>query len=465
MKYELYGSIHKMAKKLIRGKQSRDTYRMISIEKKCIKQDGNIDISQENKGDFINEISPVPCNIKMADIYPVENIVSREAFSNYKDSFLIKRKCNEKQLGVEKAQAVNKWLEFVENSEIPKGFRNGGLHYAGYILDAGEWCLPSWIWTNAALVRMYCRLGKEKKAKKITDKLIAAQLECGGWKVRNDYDTTGPIPILAPNDSAYIANNACIELYLLTGEQRYLKAALKCADWIMETAREDGMIYVGYDMKRKCWQKDHNIVDVGFTAGLFSRIYEITSENKYKQFLEKFVDRYINLFYIPEKHGFATSLNNIDQRIGGMFGRGQAWALEGLIPASKVLNNKKIDTIIENTIFTLIRTQTNEGGWPYNISRPLMGIDCKATSVIACALLSWYQLHPTNLQILKAVKKAYIWCIKHTANDGREKGGIFSYTTEGAVVHHMYTWTAFIYGSSYAVELAKILEKDKLPII
>ena len=45
MKYELYGSIHKMAKKLIRGKQSRDTYRMISIEKKCIKKDGNIDIS------------------------------------------------------------------------------------------------------------------------------------------------------------------------------------------------------------------------------------------------------------------------------------------------------------------------------------------------------------------------------------------------------------------------------------
>lgn len=93
------------------------------------------------------------------------------------------------------------------------------------------------------------------KARIIVDKIIELQQDCGGWIVRNDYDSEGAVPVLAPNDSAYTANNACLEFYLSTGEQKYLDATVKCAEWIINTAREDGMVYVGYDTKRKHWQK------------------------------------------------------------------------------------------------------------------------------------------------------------------------------------------------------------------
>lgn len=430
---------------------------MINIQDKNINCDGYIKTTGEELGTYINDIAPVPKALRSENVFPVENIVSEATFTSFEDSFQKIRKCKESQLGVEKVNADKLWMEFVKNSEIPQGYKNGSLHYAGYILDCEEWCLPSWIWTNAALVRMYCRIGELDKARIIVDKLIELQQECGGWIVRNDYDSEGAVPVLAPNDSAYIANNACLEFYLSTGERKYLEATVKCAEWIIDTAREDGMVYVGYDMKRNHWQKKHNIVDVGFTAGLFARLYEYTKEEKYFVFLKRFTDKFIGLFYIPSSNGFATSLDAEDKKLGGMFGRGQAWALEGLIPASRVLKDEKVTEVVQSTINTLIRVQDKQGGWAYNISRPMMGLDCKATSIIACSLMNWYADHPDQTVLKDASEQAYKWCVRHTLPEGRGKGGVYSYSTEGAIVHHLYTWTAFVYGSSYAIELKKLL--------
>lgn len=460
MKYELYGALHKGAKKVLKRSTSTNSYRMISIQDEKLNSKKVLDIRKEKVGDYFNEISPIPREIKKEEIYPVENIVAIDTFASFKNSFEYQRKCRESQLGICSNRATSVWMEFIKNSEIPKDFRNGGLHYAGYILDCEEWCLPSWIWTNAALVRMYCRLEMIDEARKITDKLINLQQKCGGWIVRNDYDAEGAVPVLAPNDSAYVANNACLEMYLATNEKEYLNAAYKCADWIMETAREDGMVYVGYDIKHGHWQTKHNIVDVGFTAGLFARLYECKKEEKHLNYLKKFTKKFIEFFYIPSKNGFATSLDANDKPFGGMFGRGQAWALEGLIPASRVLKDDEVTLVVQSTINNLLKVQEKHGGWAYNISRPLMGVDCKATSVLAYSLMSWYKEHSEQENLKIAVQKAYEWCEKHTLSNGKGKGGIYSYTTEGAIVHHLYTWTAFVYGSSYAIELNKMLYED-----
>lgn len=459
MKYKLYGILHKIVKKLLHRNIHSNTYRMISVLKKNLYADDTLNIKSQELGTYINDVSPILNLLKKEDVFPVENIVATDTFSSFNNSFVLRRKYRESELGIDEIQAMDIWMEFIKSSEIPEGYKNGGLHYAGYILDCEEWCLPSWVWTNAALVRMYCFLGKIYAARKIVDELIMLQQNCGGWIVRNDYDSEGAIPVLAPNDSAYIANNACLEFYFATSEKKYLDSAEKCAEWIMNTVRKDGMVYVGYDMKRSQWQTKHNIVDVGFTAGLFTRLYEYTGKEKYLSFLKKFTERYIELFYIPSSNGFATSLDANDKQLGGMFGRGQAWALEGLIPASRVLKDDKITTIVQDTIDNLIKVQDKEGGWAYNISRPLMGIDCKATSIIACSLMNWYRDHNEQEKLKVASEKAYQWCLKHTLPEGKGKGGIYSYTIEGAIVHHLYTYTAFVYGSSYAIELKKMLNE------
>lgn len=362
------------------------------------------------------------------------------------------------KMGAKPADAGMLWDSFIRNAQIPTGLDHAGTLYAGYIGEAQEWCLPSWIWTNAATVRAYCANSSIDKAKALADKLAAQQQECGGWIVRNDYDKQGAIPMLAPNDSAYMANNAFVELYLATKEQKYLDIARKCADWIIETARPDGIVYTGYNMRDEKWDKSCVIVDTGFTGGLFSRLYEITKEEKYLVFLKRFVDKYIELFFIPSAHGFCTSIDKNDRQQGGMFGRGQAWALEGLIPAYKVLKDEKVKAVIDDTINNLIKVQCKNGGWAYNLTKPLMGEDCKAVSVIAKDMMDWYAITKDE-RSRQSAEKALEWCRMHTAIEGEAKGGIFSFCMEGAIVQNLYTSCAFVYASAYAIELEQMLKQ------
>ena len=413
----------------------------------------------EIKGPYINDIEFNKPTIIMKDnLFPVENIVDIGSNMKFKESYEQKKESNS-PLGVKLRDASIIWESFLDSSVIPDGYKNAGLHYTGYISDKiNEWCLPTWIWTNAALVRMYCNNGNIIKALQITDLLMKQQLECGGWIVRNDYTKEGAIPTLAPNDSAYIANNAFIEVYKATNKIEYLEAAKKCADWIIKTARPDGLVWSGYDMKHKKWIKEHIIVDTGFTAGLFANLYDLTKENKYKIFLEKFVNQFIKLFYNSSEKGFTTSLNTHDKQIGGMFARGQAWALEGLIPAYRVLEADEIKQVIEATISNLLKKQLQNGGWAYNFSKPLLGEDCKGVAVIAKSLTEWNRIEP-NDKITNSVQKALDWSAKRTASKGICKGGIFSFCMEGAVVHNFYSKTAFVYTSAYAIETYDILNK------
>ena len=359
--------------------------------------------------------------------------------------------------GADLEDASTYWENFLDASVIPEGYRNAGLHYGGYIADSiNDWCLPSWIWVNAALVRMYCRKGNIVEALIISDILLKQQLECGGWIVRNDYSAQGAIPTIAPNDSAYIANNALLEIYKRTNRKEYLDAARKCADWIIETARPDGLVWSGYDVKHRKWIEKDIIVDTGFTAALFANLYEITNESRYRLFLQRFVCRFIELFYSSSKNGFATSLDMHNARAGGMFARGQAWALEGLIPAYRVLRANEIKRVIDSTISNLIGKQLKNGGWAYNFSRPLLGEDCKGVAVIGKVLNDWNKAEE-NENVTIVVQKSLDWCARHTANESVCKGGIFSFCMEGAVVHNFYTKTAFIYSSAYALEMYETL--------
>lgn len=357
----------------------------------------------------------------------------------------------------EDIEFVSAWNRFVMHSLISGDNQFSGTHYAGYIAESSEWCLPSWIWTNAAIVRLWCKTGEIDKAKCLINRLISYQQESGGWIVRNDYDLKGAIPMLAPNDSAYIANNAFITLYEMTKDIRYLNIAKHCADWIIETARPDGLVYTGYNMRDMKWNEDNVIVDTGFTAGLFAKLVEISCNQRYEDFLKKFVDRYIELFYIPERKGFCTSIGKQGQHQGGMFARGQAWALEGLIPAYMVLKDERIKKIVNETVDNLLKQQLRNGGWPYNLTRKLMGEDCKAVSVIAKVMMDWYAITKDN-RIKGSAERALQWCRKHTAKDGEARGGIFSYSVEGGIVKDLYTSCAFVYATAYAIELDSLLK-------
>lgn len=457
MKYEIYGAIHKTLKKILkRNNDLPNTVKLVNFPAQMARKE----LFTIRNAAFVNEKKTEASTIKKTDVYPVENLVNSDFDPVYPLSFWKRKSVKSYVSSIGEAAAL--WPDFLEASEIPNGYRNAGIHYAGYIQNCMEWCLPSWMWTNAALVRYYCSVGKIERAKKLGDLIIGQQQQCGGWIVRNDYTRKGVSPQLAPNDSCYIALNCCLSLYETTGEQRYLDSAIRNAKWTEETARPDGMVWFAYDTKKEEWIKDRNIVDTGFTAGLFAKLYEITKEEHYLCFLQRFITSYIKAFYMPNEKCFSTAIGENDCQYGGAFGRGQGWALEGLIPAYRVLKDENIKKVIKECVGTLLNLQLKNGGWSYNLLKPMMGEDCKAVPVIARCLLEWYEIGDKNSQIIHAVKKALEWCAKHTVSVGDAKGGIFSYTIEGAVVHHMYTSTAFIYGSSYALEVYNTISNKGL---
>jgi len=91
--------------------------------------------------------------------------------------------------------AKKQWFKFIEPSKIEASNNQKGTLGAGYIAETNQWCLPSWIRTNAATVRMYCGSKMMDETKDLGDKLVEQQQYCGGWIVRNNYDKKGAIPI------------------------------------------------------------------------------------------------------------------------------------------------------------------------------------------------------------------------------------------------------------------------------
>ena len=454
--YRLCCLAHKTAKTVLQGKAQKRDFRMVSIVDEDFTQNNDIVIN----GSFINEQAlSSPTHFDRSQNFPIENIVEAGSNLHHFDTYDVYTKKTLK-IGINAKNALSAWHSFIKASRIPDPYRNSGLHYAGYIADnINQWCLPSWIWTNAALVRLYCNNGDIRKATEIANILKTQQLECGGWNVRNDYTAEGAIPMLAPNDSAYIANNAFVCLYKVSNNEQYLETAKKCADWIIETARPDGLVWTCYDLKHERWIKKHVIVDTGFTAGLFANLYEITQDRKYKVFLESFISQYVKLFFIQSKNGFSTSIDEFGKQNSGMFARGQAWALEGLIPAYRVLKTKTIKDVIEKTIGNLIQKQLQNGGWAYNLTRPYYGEDCKAVPVIAKSLMEWHRITHSP-ETFNSSQKALNWILNHTSTEGDSMGGIFSFCLEGSIVHNLYTQTALVYSSAYAIELYIMLHND-----
>lgn len=447
IKYKIYSFIYRGLKVILGREVLRVNYKFVDAptDKSLLSLN---DSTRLNDLDFFDAKK-----LSKSDYYPVENLVDSASCSLFETSYRQNGGKVVKSDNLSYFDAASLWDFFISNSRIPEGFKNSGFHFAGFIGDGiFQWCLPSWIWTNAAIVRYYLEVGRVVDAESLGQLFLNRQHESGGWVVRYDYTEDQVIPVLAPNDSAYIANHCMLKLYEVSGNASYLKSACKCADWIMKSSREDGLVWTGFNLESGKWLKKYTIVDTSFTITLFCTLYNVTRNNLYLDFIKNFANIFIEKFYDYNFGGFTTSIDQKDRKIGGFFARGQAWALEGLIPLYNITKDEEIQRVIELTIITLRSKQLKNGAWPYNLAQPLLGEDCKGTSVIAKAISDW-DIIAGDFKI--TVEKAMDWCRRNTSVEGPSKGGIFAFSSEGAIVHNNYTSTAFVYSSVYAYELFK----------
>ena len=350
------------------------------------------------------------------------------------------------------------WLDCIKSAKVEKGWKNSGFYLTAYTKEKRQWCLSNWIWTSAAIARVLSKCDLKREAKEVADVFLREQLPEGGWIVRYDFIDGHLNRIVAPNDSAYIANNALLTVYNDTLDEKYLDGAEKCAEWIMKTSCDDGLVLFGYNVDKEVWITNRNIVDIGFTAGLFAKLYKITKKEVYRDYMVSFINSFIKTFYDTSVDLFASHVNGERRRNGGYFSRGQAWAMEGIIEAYTVLKNPKLFEIMEKLTDSIISNQLKDGGWYCNFqkSRSMMGEDCKGISVIARSLLDWVEFSNQKEELINSAKNALKWCMEHT---DYETGMILSFSCSGDIVHSQNNSNGILYANAYAIELAQQLRR------
>lgn len=403
---------------------------------------------------------------KVDVIYQYENpqifLYFGENFCSKRKSDVVKLKHNHYLNTINRHfhDSVDAWETLIESSIVPTGWKNSNLHNTAYSLKDKQLKLSSWIWTSAAICRYYYSKNDLENVIRICNAFLQRQLPSGGWIVRTDIIKGNPTEILAPNDSAYIAANALVNGYRLTSDIKYLQAAENCANWIIKTCKNDGMVYIGFDITNNSWLKEVNIVDTGFTAVLFVELYKLTSNKVYYDFVIQFAESYLNYFYDPKIGYMYSSTDSNNVGFGGYFTRGQAWALEGLISIFSITKNIRYYNIIETIIDQLSKSQLKDGSWPYNLSRPFYGIDNKAVSVIANSILTWTTL-TKNMKYLNCAIKAHNWCKKSTVLKLNGFGYIIDYSLEGAISYDLYSKVGMTYSTSYALENEILIKELK----
>lgn len=416
---------------------------------------------------YVNDIEfNETISLNKDQVFPKDNFLSSNLKVKYKEIDSLKPNRNPKPHNYYCYKYDHLLNNFIEMAEIPPNWRYSGLYYAGFSLEKKQYILPSWIWINGKIVHYLAKAGQSEKAIALADRLLSLQLESGGWIVRYDYNNsdTGVCPVIAPNDSAYCSDHGLLSAYRLSGDRKYLSAAEKCAAWIMTEGQVNGLIMYGFNVRSKRWELHKNIVDIGFSSGLFCSLYHITRKQEYLDFAKNFITNFISIFYRGNGIFHSSTLKYIPTG-KGIFARGIAWALEGMIPYYEITNDHFVGNIIDETISFLLKHQHHSGGWFYNLrSGPVgwfSGFDNKGTPIIASALSRWKNSRPDKSKVIDAsVILSIQWCLDNIKKTTPGVGGIFSSNFEGGIVHSPNNEVAFVYSNCYLYDLITTYEMN-----
>lgn len=346
-----------------------------------------------------------------------------------------------------------------------------GTFRASYDYGVQDFRLNSWIWGSGIVIRALLARWRDTGNENLRDhaemsgkKLLDLQDDDGGFVVRWDYprDTESGIERWrAPNDSAFLASNGLIHLYRVTNNSEYLRASIEVGQWILENAlADDGKLAVG-----QCdgnWDFSWLYVDAGFVIGLFRKLYEETGDPRWKSGGKRFFSWYVEHMFVEEDGLFIKTWRARGDNQYEKYARGQGWALDGMIDASILLNDRSAEAIAVKLADTLVEHQRGDGGWNYLLDEPSSGVENKGTPVIAYHLARLGE-QMNESKYTAAALRAIRWC---EANQQLQfeagYGGISSWSREGNIVGDRQATTAFGYANAYYLLARNTLSKELL---
>lgn len=292
-------------------------------------------------------------------------------------------------------------------------------------------------------------------------RFLASATGAADWLLRTVHEPTGGFRCLFPlkpsrfdykYDQIYVFDTGVIisglvNVYRASNQDRFLKAAIKAADWIIEQAqKESGGFYPVYDLEKQsfiendsewslCSGSYHTKVAIGLV-----NLYQATNDAKYREAAIKACD-------------FALTFQQTDGRFisfpgeGGTNSHPHSYSAEGLWVVGKVLGREDYLQASAKAADWLLSWQSVEGYIPrhFHNGEPLYN---ERVDILAQALrLASIHLAEGRLPDTEAVRakleKLVTVIIRNqaTSDDSRINGGFyFGRLSSGDVMPHVNVW-------------------------
>ncbi len=375
----------------------------------------------------------------------------------------------------------------------------GGL-FLFYDLDATTYRRSDWIWTYGPAIKLlldaaripkivevfgYERLhesarliGEASLRFQVLDKSSPAYgLTICRFDPRMIYEE-GFSGYASPADAQFLAGYGWIPLYEVTGDSRFLDAAILQSEQIARIMEGDTIVEQDYVFKEEQW-KNWTMDESGFGVIGFSEVYKHTQIEKHKEIGRDYLDGLINVLEGPDGVWYRTWHRNrtdhtddcwpISEPKGtpvlmknGQTTRGNGWVMIGLLAAHGMMpeNDYYLDKAVVLAT-SVIEQQMDNGAFPFSldVDYPKVGISEKGTSLWSMLLFQLYR-YSGNPKHLQAAHKALKWCTKnrYSGADNLAAGGIAGDTWASGIVYRNYyslicTYTMDWYGLAILEQL------------
>ncbi len=368
-------------------------------------------------------------------------------------------------------------VEFILNARNLHEFSDfAGSFYGCYDRENRIHRLASWTWCSAMPIYALLNLPVSSGTRSFMDLAVATgqvlhnrwqtdhPTEDGGMLIRWDISAasrTGVVPWRAPNDVSFIASYGFLPLYRHTGDPTYLAAAEEIASWIREKAlAPSGRLLVGYREDTHAWDDSWLYVDAGFTARLFSELYQLTNDEVWRDCGTRFTNWFIQAFWTRDYYFRWTWPVKVWHTLRPrVFTRGQAWALDGMLSSFEAFHDPVYLDIAEKSADFLLARQGPDGSWKYISNADDSGTDNKGIPIIAYHLLRLFRI-TWKKRYLEGARQAVAWCEKNQlleSDDPNAVGGIFAKNKEGAITGKHDIETSFLYAVAYYLVAKELL--------
>jgi rhamnogalacturonyl hydrolase YesR len=345
--------------------------------------------------------------------------------------------------------------------------------------------MPCWLWSDAPAVSAFLSLAKRTSDPALREQYQQAAVGIGEvflrTQVRNPDDeiygalvsrfryygktTRSFHELCGMNDTSFSVKWALLPLYQYTGERKYLDASRLALDWVEKNARILHFVPSHYYHEDKVWE-NRAFVDTGFCPEGFSAYAALEKNQGYENTACFLMERFLSQFRLPGGFFGQNYIpgQGVDNRL---FTRGQAWVLEGLLACFRMTHNDIYINEAKNLARLLMRTQRNDGCWPYLLGygEPQQaelegsGICEKATAVLSYIFTEMYQITDDDSFRITA-SKAVHWCENNMViTTGEGYGGIMARSLSSGITGLPFLDVATGYANAFYILAKDMLER------